>query len=154
MIPDHTKHCKLCNGCCNGFDHHCMWLTSCVGYNNHRVFVLFTIALGLDNFLFVWQAYSCKYHCIHVLLPYSGKLLREKTIANWWKGSILWRKLSRNVETGHIVSVVCQKFHGENFHGWLKNHKIHESFLPRKFPTIRYCGTCILILFEGFNFHR
>ena len=61
VIPDHTKHCKLCNGCCNGFDHHCMWLTSCVGYNNHRVFILFTLVLALDNFMFVWQACSCEF---------------------------------------------------------------------------------------------
>ena len=25
-----TKNCKLCNPCCNGFDHHCMWLISCM----------------------------------------------------------------------------------------------------------------------------
>ena len=147
MIPDHTKHCKLCNGCCNGFDHHCMWLTSCVGYNNHRVFVLFTIALGLDNFLFVWQAYSCKYH--YILLLYSRKLLRAKIFTNWWEGSILWRKLSRNVKTGRIMGVACLEFRGENFHGWLKNHKICESFLPRKFPAIRYCDTYMYMYFDS-----
>ena len=30
------------------------------------------------------------------------------------------------------------KFHGENFHGWLSNFEIRKSFLPRKFPAIRY----------------
>ncbi len=33
---------------------------------------------------------------------------------------------------------------GDNFHRWLSNREIHESFLPRKFPAIRYCliGWC------------
>ena len=30
------------------------------------------------------------------------------------------------------------KFRGENFHGWLSNFEIQESFLPRMFPAIRY----------------
>ena len=66
VTPERAKHCKLCEGCCRGFDHHCLWLTSCVGYNNHSMFVLFTFFLGLDNFLFVWEAFSCMYVCIHV----------------------------------------------------------------------------------------
>ena len=38
------------------------------------------------------------------------------------------------------------KFRGENFCGWLSNLKICESFLPRKFPAIRYRLFCILQL--------
>ena len=36
------------------------------------------------------------------------------------------------------MGVACLEFHGENFRRWLKNRKICEGFLPRKFPTIRY----------------
>ena len=60
VIPDRTKHCKLCNACCNGFDHHCTWLTTCIGYNNHRMFVLFTFLVGFDNFLFLYESIKCK----------------------------------------------------------------------------------------------
>ena len=38
------------------------------------------------------------------------------------------------------MDVACLEFRGENFRGWRKNHEIRESFLPRKFPTIRYLG--------------
>ncbi|XP_064394109.1 probable palmitoyltransferase ZDHHC11B isoform X2 [Halichondria panicea] len=41
VIPEYTKHCKLCQGCCRGFDHHCTWLSSCIGYKNHRLFIIF-----------------------------------------------------------------------------------------------------------------
>ena len=47
-------------------------------------------------------------------------------------------KTSWNVKTGRIMGVACLEFRGENFRRWLKNRKIRESFLPRKFPAIRY----------------
>ena len=43
-----------------------------------------------------------------------------------------------NTKIGRIVGVACLEFRGENFRGWLKNREIHESFLPRRFPAIRY----------------
>ena len=36
------------------------------------------------------------------------------------------------------MGVACLEFCGENFRGWRKNREIRESFLPRKFPAIRY----------------
>ena len=39
---------------------------------------------------------------------------------------------------GCIMGVACLEFRGENFRRWLKNREIRESFLPRKFPAIRY----------------
>ena len=38
------------------------------------------------------------------------------------------------------MGVACLEFRGENFRGWRKNREIRESFLPRKFPAIRYTG--------------
>ena len=46
------------------------------------------------------------------------------------------------------MGVACLEFHGENFHGWLKNREIRESFLPQKFPAIRYT----LLLLDGYPF--
>ena len=39
------------------------------------------------------------------------------------------------------MGVACLEFRGENFHGWLKNCKIRESFLPRIFPSIHIVST-------------
>ena len=39
------------------------------------------------------------------------------------------------------MGVAYLEFRGENFRGWLKNREIRESFLPRKFPAIRYMHT-------------
>ena len=54
-----------------------------------------------------------------------------------YSGNFRGRKLSRNAKIGHIMGVAYIQFRGENFRGWRKNREI-VSFLPRKFPAIRY----------------
>ena len=36
------------------------------------------------------------------------------------------------------MGVACLELRGENFRGLRKNRETRESFLPRKFPAIRY----------------
>lgn len=37
--PERCHHCSTCNRCVLAMDHHCPWLSSCVGYYNRRFFI-------------------------------------------------------------------------------------------------------------------
>ena len=41
--PLRTSHCHDCNNCVMGFDHHCVWLGTCVGKLNYTYFYHFVM---------------------------------------------------------------------------------------------------------------
>jgi palmitoyltransferase len=42
--PLRAKHCDMCGKCILRFDHHCFWVSTCIGQNNHPAFVSMLLA--------------------------------------------------------------------------------------------------------------
>ncbi|CDW85651.1 probable palmitoyltransferase zdhhc19 [Stylonychia lemnae] len=40
-----TFHCHYCKACVEKFDHHCVYINNCLGYRNHKYFMVFLISI-------------------------------------------------------------------------------------------------------------
>lgn len=54
--PPRTSHCAECDNCVEKFDHHCLWMGTCVGKRNYKYFY---IVLSLTTILCLIQILSC-----------------------------------------------------------------------------------------------
>lgn len=53
--PPTAAHCPDCNVCVAGFDHHCVWMSLCIGQNNFKHFVRFNLSwLAYLMYAIVW----------------------------------------------------------------------------------------------------
>lgn len=68
--PPRTSHCAVCDNCVISFDHHCIWLGTCIGKRNYKFFYI------LLSSIFFTALFEIGY-CIYFIV-YHGKKSRKK----------------------------------------------------------------------------
>uniref|UniRef100_T1GZV6 Palmitoyltransferase n=1 Tax=Megaselia scalaris TaxID=36166 RepID=T1GZV6_MEGSC len=73
--PERAHHCSVCQRCIRKMDHHCPWVNNCVGENNQKYFVLFTLYIALISvhalFLVLYNFSQCVKNEWRDCSPYS-----------------------------------------------------------------------------------
>lgn len=77
LMKLNTKHCRLCNKCISHFDHHCVWLNTCIGARNNWSFMCLTFFIACEM---GFSAYLCL----------KGIISRQDDMADaaWWGLSV------------------------------------------------------------------
>jgi len=65
--PERAHHCLLCEVCVLRMDHHCPWINNCVGYRNHKFFLLLGIYACLASFTALATSLPELVHCAGAL---------------------------------------------------------------------------------------
>ena len=105
--PARSKHCALCNMCCEKFDHHCVWINNCVGLHNYKYFITFLFMHAGICIYGCVVGYLCACHLID-----EGDLWNKSFVdrqgrrfnADW---SIILQYLQREHEMFAIVVLLC-----------------------------------------------
>lgn len=84
--PARSKHCSVCNTCVLIYDHHCIWVNNCIGYNNFRWFMAF---LFLNINMMVYGGYLCFVE------------LRQQPVPHGW-----WKLIVATTESNRIAGIL------------------------------------------------
>ena len=73
---DQVGHCTICKSCILKRDHHCFWVDNCIGYFNHKIFILYLLCLLILAF-YSFLILFVHFHTIDCVLFNSEEILNQ-----------------------------------------------------------------------------
>jgi len=78
--PERAHHCHICGICILRMDHHCPWIKNCVGFKNHKFFLLLVVYCCLSAFVGLVMSMPELVYCTRVLLHLEDTMLGQPVI--------------------------------------------------------------------------
>lgn len=152
-----AKHCRTCDKCVNGFDHHCIWLNTCVGKRNYRWFfmTILTALLGAvllfvysSSLFIVYLVDRCQL-CFNCNLPYNLTLSENGTLVCDFQFAVFGASVPHQVFPALCAILAVLSALAVGLDGHLFSFHIYLS----KFSVLAYfflSKAGFTILFNGF----
>jgi len=77
LKPHSAHHCSMCNECVLRMDHHCPWIANCVGFYNHKYFILFLFYTCVSATLYVFMPVLPLF--TRIFFPVEGSIPRRSS---------------------------------------------------------------------------
>ena len=124
--PERTHYCSAIGRNVLKMDHYCPWLANCVGYLNHKFFMLFIMYASVSS---GWATISVA----HLLATSSGGFLAPKSALS--AAQIFF--LTEGLCISSLISMILTPFTG--FHLWLvSRNKTTLEYCEKSNPRVSY----------------